>query len=352
MLQQAEFESLVGKARQDPRIARDEREVTAKYGPMFTPQGIAALNPTAFRAFLTIGENRHWNPIHRYGGRLTADFPLLKSALAVLVDETKPIAGRIDEARGMVRGRGLGKAVISAILTVAHPTKYGVYNSVSEAGLKEIGMYPDGIDALSTGKRYEQVNRVLTDLSARYKISFWALDIIWEQLGAGDESVSSPPTPAEPVLGKETPIGGAPPGSFVFEEERQLESFLLDHWDQIGQLNALEILTDEDGEIIGDQFRIAGIGKVDILCRNKDGSGFTVVELKLKRTNDDVIGQVTRYMGGVKADSNLMKDGQSVSGLIICLDADKKLMRSLLVVPNVELLTYEYQARFSLFKKA
>ena len=107
---------------------------------MFTREGISALYSDKFKAFLTYKKNRRWIGIHRHSGQLTADLPLLKKALAVLVDENKPISARIDEARGMIRG--LGKAVISAILAVAYPAKYGVYNERSVKGLQNIEMYP------------------------------------------------------------------------------------------------------------------------------------------------------------------------------------------------------------------
>jgi MoxR-like ATPase len=185
MLLQAEFERLVTTAGQDAGIEQDAREVREKYGPMFAPSGISALVADKFKAFLTYKENRHWSGINRHSGALTEDLALLKKALAVLVDETKPVSDRIDGARGMING--LGKAVLSAILQVAYPAKYGVYNEVSEKGLRQIGLHPEAsvsrFGSLSMGKQYEHVNRVLNELSAKYDVTLWALDAVWGHLG-------------------------------------------------------------------------------------------------------------------------------------------------------------------------
>jgi len=348
MLSQAEFEGVVAKAKVDPAIEQNEQEVWAKYGPMFTPAGIAALEPEKFRAFLTYKENRHWTGINRHSGDLTADLPLLKKALTLLVDQSKPIAGRIDEARRMMSGRGLGKAVISAILIVAHPDKCGVYNNKSVEGLKKLGKYPGGgnpdFEALSTGKRYEQVNGVLSELSAKYGIKLWALDWVLGTLGTGGESELAPSTPGGPAQGEEAISSEAPVARFRWEE--QLEDYLVENWDTTSLASSLDILTDDEGDISGQQYRTE-VGPIDILCKNKDGSGYTVVELKRGQTGDDTVGQVARYMGWVK--KKLAKNGQMVRGLIICRDADEKLMTALEVVPNVDVFTYE--VRFTLSKK-
>ena len=132
-----------------------------------------------------------------------------------------------------------------------------------------------------------------------------------------------------------------------FPEEEQLEDYLVENWDTIPDLAArLDVLTDDDGEITGNQYR-TDVGPIDILCKNKDGSGYTVVELKKGQASDPTIGQVTRYMGEVQR--TLEKDGKPVRGLIICHDADRKLMASVKMVPNVDVYTYDL--RLTLSKK-
>jgi Endonuclease NucS len=344
---EAEFESALAGVKQDPQPEANAREVIAKYGPMLTPEGIDGLDPEMFKAFLRFDENRHWTAIHRYGGRLTSNLPSLKEALRILVEEGKPISERIDNARQTV-GRGIGKALVSAILLVAHPSKYGVYNQLSEAGLKRIGMFPgDSVpdfDDLSVGRRYELVNAVLTELSRKYEVSLWSLDTVLGELGSGEETEALPAVREAAPPSADPDVGIVPAGRFALE--RQLENFLVENWGETDLSKSLEILTDADGDICGQQYH-TDVGPIDLLCRNKDGTGYTVVELKRDQTSDGTIGQVARYMGWVK--KNLVNDGQTVRGLIIGRDADERLMSALEVVPNVEVFTYAVS--FSLSKK-
>lgn len=342
----AEFESIVARVKRDPKVERDAQEVRTKYGPMFTPEGIANLDPAMFRGFFRFEENRHWTGIHRWSGRHTADLPLLKRALLQLVDEGRPIAERIDGVRGMIDG--FGRAVVSAILQVAHPQKYGVFNNLSEEGLRELGLFPGDespeFAALSLGRQYVEVNRVLGELARKYSVSLWALDTALGGLGSGEDSEPLPSLPAEETQPKGPLEGEGPAERFALE--RHLEDFLVENWEQTPLNATLEILSESRGELTGEQFP-TGIGRIDLLCRNKDGSGYTIIELKLGQTGDETVGQVQRYMGWVK--KNLAKDGQSVKGLIICREADEKLMTALVVVPNVEVFTYE--VRFSLSQR-
>ncbi|CAB4903729.1 unannotated protein [freshwater metagenome] len=71
-----------------------------------------------------------------------------------------------------------------------------------------------------------------------------------------------------------------------------------------------------------------------------------MIELKRGRASDSVVGQIQRYMGYVQEE--LAEPGQSVRGVIIALDDDKRIRRALAVAPNIEF--YRYQIDFKLFK--
>jgi len=71
-----------------------------------------------------------------------------------------------------------------------------------------------------------------------------------------------------------------------------------------------------------------------------------VVELKRGRASDVVVGQVLRYMGFVKEE--IAENDQSVEGVIIALEDDKKLRRALAAMPSVSF--YRYQINFKLVK--
>ncbi|MCF6287602.1 MAG: DUF91 domain-containing protein, partial [Candidatus Hydrogenedentes bacterium] len=70
------------------------------------------------------------------------------------------------------------------------------------------------------------------------------------------------------------------------------------------------------------------------------------VELKRGRASDSVVGQIQRYMGYVQ--SELAEEGQTVRGVIIALEADRRIEQALKVAPNIDF--YRYQVSFELRK--
>lgn len=108
--------------------------------------------------------------------------------------------------------------------------------------------------------------------------------------------------------------------------EENLEDFTID---QISQL--------EDGlKVIGRQVATSA-GRIDILCQDKDDN-FVVVELKRGRISDQVVGQLSRYMGWVK--ENKAHDSKKVRGIIVASEADKNLDYALKANSQMELKTF------------
>lgn len=344
MLHQTEFESLVAKEKADPSVEQTAQEVRAKFGAMFTPEGSASLDIEKFKAFLRPSENHHWSQLNRHSGELTANPSLLRKVVGVLVDEDKPISDRIDEAQRLMRGvPGLGRATITAILQVAYPKKYGVYNHTSSEGLRKIGMHPENsvprFGSLSLGKQYERINHVLSELSASYGLSLWALDRVWGGLPPKNGEAPSAPDSTAPVPDEGQTDEGVPPGNELgkFALERNLEDFLMENWDKTPLAGFVEILTDPDGEVIGRQFHTS-VGPIDFLCKNKGKPGYTVIELKRDRSSDAVVGQVQRYMTAVRLE---VAKGEPVSGIIICGRVDDKLRYAVAATKDVSVHTYE-----------
>ena len=71
-------------------------EVLSRYQPMFTAEGIKNLTEDEFRDFLMPRNNRHWSGLQRMGPRIVSDMNALKEGLLELLDETMPIAARLD----------------------------------------------------------------------------------------------------------------------------------------------------------------------------------------------------------------------------------------------------------------
>lgn len=97
--------------------------------------------------------------------------------------------------------------------------------------------------------------------------------------------------------------------------EKIMEDYLQTNLDQIGRPLGVVL------ELIGRQYATT-VGPIDLLCRNRDTGQYVVVELKKDRGADKVFGQISRYMGWVKA--NLAAGGE-VAGVIVARSFDDKI---------------------------
>jgi restriction system protein len=130
----------------------------------------------------------------------------------------------------------------------------------------------------------------------------------------------------------------------AFAMEKHLEEFLVYNWAQ-SELAAEYDIYQEDGEPVGQQYP-TDTGPIDILAISKDQQTLLVVELKKGRASDVVVGQISRYMGYVQEE--LAEEGQCVKGVIIALEDDQRIRRSLAIMPNIDF--YRYQIDFRLLK--
>lgn len=154
----------------------DNRDVVlGRFSPAFQPGTVAELDKDVFRDFLSFEQNKHWTGLERQP-QLYADMDGLRQVLSVLVDEARPIRERVNT---VVEAPGMGVAKLSAILLVAYPRKYGVWNGTSEKALRSLGLWPETRRGATTGERYVAVNLVLLDLARNLEIDLWTLDAIW-----------------------------------------------------------------------------------------------------------------------------------------------------------------------------
>jgi endonuclease len=123
------------------------------------------------------------------------------------------------------------------------------------------------------------------------------------------------------------------PANGEFAYETDLRNYL------VKNLSALEAglrLYEEEG-ISGVEFPVGG-RFIDVLAIDQQG-GLVVIELKVSRGYDRVVGQLMRYIAWVK--KNLAEPEQSVRGIIVARQISEDLLLACSMVPSVELFEYE-----------
>lgn len=95
-------------------------------------------------------------------------------------------------------------------------------------------------------------------------------------------------------------------------------------------------LYEEEG-ITGVEFPVGG-RFIDILAVDSKND-FVVIELKVSRGYDRVIGQLLRYIAWIQ--KNQADSGQKVRGVILAREISEDLILACSLIPNVELFEYE-----------
>lgn len=320
----------------NPRRLREEGEVIKKYGVMFHPTNLDNLTKEGFKSFLLLKNNKHWDGIHRQGNIITADMNKLKNALKILLDDKKDIKEGLDFLFPPNKSnyiKGLGRAIVTPVLLVVYPDKYGVYNSKSEEGLKNLGLLPE-LKGKSFAEKYTEINRILNELAPRYKVTLWQLDELVGWMATGHSPIG---TTEEETAAMLTETEEEKLESYEdFGLESHLEDFLVENWEKL-MLGEKYSILEEDGDMVGQQY-ITPIGKIDILAKSKDEREWLVIELKKGRSSDQVVGQLLRYIGWIKKEK--AKEEEEVRGLIIAGEKDDKLKYALETVNNIDLMTY------------
>jgi len=135
----------------------------------------------------------------------------------------------------------------------------------------------------------------------------------------------------------------AQPGSSEFLLERDLQRYLAENLDCIEP--GLKLYEEDD--IKGLEFEAGNGRRIDILAIDKDGA-FVVLELKVSKGYDRVVGQLLRYVNWVR--KNLVEPGQQVRGIIICRTMSEDLRLACASLKDIEL--FEYQLSVSVKKVA
>jgi hypothetical protein len=115
--------------------------------------------------------------------------------------------------------------------------------------------------------------------------------------------------------------------------EKYLEDLLAEQWDTLPWADQLDYI---DRQVVcGD------LGRIDILARERSNGDFVVIELKRDQGDDEVVGQVSRYMGWIKQ-RRADREGVGVRGIIVAHEATARLRSAVLPHPNISLYTYQF----------
>lgn len=118
-----------------------------------------------------------------------------------------------------------------------------------------------------------------------------------------------------------------------FALEQYLEDLLIQQWHVLPWASELKYL--------GRQIECGSREHIDILARDRTSGDFVVIELKRDQSDDEVVGQCSRYMGWTKqhwADPA----GVSVRGIIVAHDITARLRAAVLPHGNMSVYTYQF----------
>ncbi|MBI3467149.1 MAG: DUF1016 family protein [Planctomycetes bacterium] len=114
--------------------------------------------------------------------------------------------------------------------------------------------------------------------------------------------------------------------------EQYLEDLLVEQWHTLPWASELEYLDR--------QVECGTLGRIDILARDRSCRDYVVIELKRNQADDEVVGQVSRYMGWIKQHRADHEGG--VRGIIVAHEATERLRSAVLPHPTISLYTYQF----------
>ena len=128
-------------------------------------------------------------------------------------------------------------------------------------------------------------------------------------------------------------------GDREFAFEKDLRNYLAQNLQVLE--SGLRLYEDEDREFTGIEFPVGG-RFIDILAVDRDG-GLVVIELKVSRGYDRVIGQLLRYMAWI---TKHLGNGRPVRGAIVASEITEDLKLAASLVQGIKL--WQYQLSFHL----
>jgi hypothetical protein len=230
------------------------------------------------------------------------------------------------------------------------PVRLLLRDMVTDLGLKKgevltkdrvIGWFAQKYPRVKEGTISAHLIRLSTNATSRMHYNAKpGDDDVFFQLDGGRFRLYDPATDPAPIYDKPRDAG-SPPSAVAQEPEPPTEfAYEADLRDFLAKnLSVLEsgLRLYQDEGITGVEFPVGG-RFIDILA--VDGQNdLAVVELKVSRGYDRVVGQLLRYMAWVAR--HQAEPGQNVRGIIVAREISEDLLLACSALPNVELFEYE-----------
>lgn len=149
--------------------------VIGHYGPIFSIDKIDSIQYEEVENFAKFEQNLHWKGIFRHSNQVKENFEDNRKALKILVDpKMGSVQDRLSQAYQL--SKGMGPALMTAILLVEFPEKYGVLNGISYSALKDLNLVTFSDSTYGYIKNYSIANEIILKLRNATKLDLWTLD--------------------------------------------------------------------------------------------------------------------------------------------------------------------------------
>ncbi len=162
-------------------ILQSKDKVLGRFQAEFAPRAIHGFSVGTFRDFLSFKHNKHWTGLQRPTSHVCDDMPKLRAAITHLFDESVPVIERIDNLtkHKEMSVPGISVGILTPLLLVRFPEKYGVWNSKAESALNMLGILPHFTKGSSKGQKYNTLNTLYLQLANMTGLDLWSLDGLW-----------------------------------------------------------------------------------------------------------------------------------------------------------------------------
>lgn len=165
--------------------------VIGYYGPIFSIDRIDSLQYEKLEEFAQFEHNHHWKGIFRHSNQVKENFEENRKALKILVDPNMgSVQDRLSQAYQL--SKGMGPALMTAILLVEFPESCGVLNGSSYSALKDLDLVTFSNSTYGYIKNYSVANEVILKLKDLTNLDLWTLDWMFYEYETGEGKKPEP----------------------------------------------------------------------------------------------------------------------------------------------------------------